>query len=662
MAEEIGSAYLTIKPKMSDNFSSEVEQGGKGAGGRFGDAFSVAAGNLISGAIQNLGSAAADVFKNAFDNYANYEQLVGGIDTLFKESSDVVQRNAAEAFRTTGLSANEYMENVTSFSASLLAGLGGDTAKAAEYADMAMRDMSDNANKMGTDMGAITTAYQGFAKQNYTMLDNLKLGYGGTKTEMERLLKDASKIAGVEFNIDNYSDVIQAIHVMQEEMGIAGTTAKEAEGTISGSIAMLSASWQNFLTGIFDENADMGALGENLFSSLGAVIKNVAPRIMLLVQRVIFELPGAIITALQAIPEMLAPTILQIFGEQLGGQINSALGGAVSTLVDTFTQLGASFMELFGSIVEFLTPVIETIVQIVAAAMPIISDAIGFVIDFVTNSVLPTIQQVLEIFQPVIEQITAAIQEKMPLIQEIIQNVMDAIKSIIETVWPVVSEIVITAANAIKDIIDTVWPFISDIIDTVTNGIRDISEAVWPKVSGAVETAADAIKSAIDGIKSIVDTVSRIFEDVRNAIEGPIRKAKEFIDGIISDIENAFSWMNIQVPAPELPQVDYNWDTIYYGDGSYTQYPNFYVSGWYGTGGFVDNATLIGVGERGGEMIWPSYEPYFDKYAQGIAEHMPAAGVDIHDCTFNVRKESDIRAVAVELNTLINRQTAGGIA
>ena len=479
---------------------------------------------------------------------------------------------------------------------------------------------------------------------------------------MERLLKDASAIAGVEFNIDNYNDVIEAIHVMQENMGIAGTTAKEAEGTISGSIAMLKASWQNFLTGVFDENADMGALGENLFHSIGAVIQNVAPRILVLVQRVIFELPGAIVTALQAIPEMLAPTILQIFGEQLGGQINSALGGAVSTLVDTFTQLGASFMELFESIVAFLTPVIETIVQIVAAAMPIITDAIGFVIDFVTNSVMPTIQQVLEIFQPVIENITAAIQEKMPLIQEIISNVMNAIESIIETVWPVVSEIVITAANAIKDIIDTVWPFISDIIDTVTNGIKSVSETVWPKISGAVETAADTIKSAIDGIKSIVDTVTRVFEDVRNAIEGPLQKAKDFIDSIISGIENAFSWMNIEIPTPKIPQVDYSWNTVYYGDGSWTEYPSFYVSGWYGKGGFADEPTLTGYGERGLELYWPGYAPYFDMYAKGIAEHMPTNGVDIHDNTFVVRNDSDIRRVAVELNTLINRQTAGGIA
>ena len=167
--EQVGTGYVLIKPKMDEGAKAQVEQSGKSSGQGFGTAFQVAAGNLISNAVQSLASAAVDVFANAFSNYADYEQLVGGVDTLFKESSEIVQRNAAEAYRTAGMSANEYMEQVTSFSASLLQGLGGDTEAAAAYADMAMRDMSDNANKMGTDMGRITDAYAGFAKQNYTI-------------------------------------------------------------------------------------------------------------------------------------------------------------------------------------------------------------------------------------------------------------------------------------------------------------------------------------------------------------------------------------------------------------------------------------------------------------------------------------------------------------
>ena len=209
--------------------------------------------------------------------YGDYEQLVGGIDTLFKDSSAEMQKYAANAYKTAGLSANEYMETVTGFSASLIQSLGGDTEAAVKYADMAITDMSDNANKMGSDMASIQTAYQGFAKQNYTMLDNLKLGYGGTKTEMERLLADAGKIAGVKFDITSYADVVEAIHIMQESMGIAGTTALEAEETIQGSISAMSSAWANMLVGFGNVDADMEQLTTNLVEAFGNVVTNIVP-------------------------------------------------------------------------------------------------------------------------------------------------------------------------------------------------------------------------------------------------------------------------------------------------------------------------------------------------------------------------------------------------
>ncbi len=211
--------------------------------------------------------------------YADYEQLVGGVDTLFKESSKKLQGYAAEAYKTAGISANTYMQNATSFSASLLSSLAGDTEKAADIANMAMIDMSDNANKMGTPMESITNAYQGFAKQQYMLLDNLKLGYGGTKTEMERLLKDAEALSGVKYDINNLADVYEAIHVIQTELGITGTTAKEASTTITGSINMAKAALDNLLVGISDPTQDIDVLVDNFVNSVGTVIDNVMPRI-----------------------------------------------------------------------------------------------------------------------------------------------------------------------------------------------------------------------------------------------------------------------------------------------------------------------------------------------------------------------------------------------
>ena len=241
MATELAKAYVQIIPsakgigkRIGEEIGNESEGAGKSAGSRLC--------NAIKGVIAT--AAIGKALGSALTEGAALEQSLGGIETLFKDSADTVKRNAAEAYRTAGMSANQYMELTTSFAASLMQSLGNDTNKAAEISDMAMRDMSDNANKMGTDMERITDAYQGFAKQNYTMLDNLKLGYGGTKTEMERLLADAQKITGIKYDINNLSDVYSAIHVIQGELDITGTTAKEAADTLTGSFSSMKTAFQ----------------------------------------------------------------------------------------------------------------------------------------------------------------------------------------------------------------------------------------------------------------------------------------------------------------------------------------------------------------------------------------------------------------------------------
>lgn len=249
------------------------------------------ASNALKGIITGFTAAAAAAVAfgvSVVSSYAEYEQLVGGVDTLFKESSGRLQQYAENAYKTAGLSANQYMSTVTSFSSSLISSLGGDTEKAVEYADMAITDMSDNANKFGSSMESIQNAYQGFAKQNYTMLDNLKLGFGGTKEEMQRLLEEAGKISGLEFDISSFADITQAIHIMQESMGVAGTTALEAEETISGSISTLKASWQNFITGLGDSNADVSKLAKNVVDSFGTVADNTIP----VIETIVDNIPG----------------------------------------------------------------------------------------------------------------------------------------------------------------------------------------------------------------------------------------------------------------------------------------------------------------------------------------------------------------------------------
>ena len=358
--------------------------------------------------------------KASVANYAEYEQLVGGVETLFKKSSDTVMKYAENAYKTAGLSANEYMETVTSFSASLLQSLGGDTEKAAKAADQAITDMSDNANKMGTSMEMIQNAYQGFAKQNYTMLDNLKLGYGGTKEEMERLLADAEKLSGQKFDISSYADIVEAIHVVQTEMGITGTTADEAGRTISGSAGAMKAAWQNLITGIADDNADFEGLIDNFVTSLVGdgteqnlgVFGNLLPRIEValggvgdliakLAPYIAEEIPTLIETVLPSMIEAVvglvtvvgttisdnAPMLLQSALDlltALGGALIDNLPMLIDTVLSLLTQLATWIGENAGTFAE---SAIDLIVGLAGSLLMNLPEMIPAIISIITQLV-----------------------------------------------------------------------------------------------------------------------------------------------------------------------------------------------------------------------------------------------------------------------------------
>ena len=290
--------------------------------------------------------------KSAVDGYAETEQLRGGVETLFKSSADAVMAYADNAYKTAGMSANEYMNTVTSFSASLLQSLGGDTEEAAKKADMAITDMADNANKMGTDMSMIQNAYSGFAKQNYTMLDNLKLGYGGTQKEMQRLLDDAEKISGIKYDISSYADIVDAIHVVQTEMGITGTTAKEASQTISGSVGAMKSAWANLVAGLADENADLGALTDNLIESVEVAGQNILP----VVDRILDNVVNVLIDKGPDIVEGGA----KLLGKIAAGAIKaipviiSSIPDIIDAIVNGFKESDLDIIEIGADIVRGL--------------------------------------------------------------------------------------------------------------------------------------------------------------------------------------------------------------------------------------------------------------------------------------------------------------------
>ena len=306
------------------------------------------------------------MLKNSVEQYAEYEQLVGGVETLFKNSSNKVKEYANNAYKTAGLSANEYMDTVTSFSASLLQSLGGDTAKSAEVADQAITDMSDNANKLGTSMEMIQNAYQGFAKGNMTMLDNLKLGYGGTKEEMQRLLADAEKLSGVHYDISNFADITEAIHVIQKEMGIAGATREEAMTTIEGSFNATKSAWTNLMTGMADSSADFGQLIDNFIQSAAAFGHNILPRVEIALNGVGQLIEQLLPPIAERIPQILvdiAPSLIQAGANVLisliqGIQTN--MPTLMPTVMNIITIICNTILQLLPQILSFLKYVMHT--------------------------------------------------------------------------------------------------------------------------------------------------------------------------------------------------------------------------------------------------------------------------------------------------------------
>ena len=357
--DKTGKKTVDIKAKMKTMFSAI----GKGA------LTSVKALAKVSVAAAKIGVVAATIVatgltamtKSAVEQYADYEQLVGGVETLFKDSSDKVVEYANNAYKTAGLSANDYMDTVTSFSASLLQGLEGDTAQAAEYANLAITDMSDNANKMGTSMEMIQNAYQGFAKQNYTMLDNLKLGYGGTASEMARLINDSGVLGDTmtvtadNVNSVSFDKMIEAIHVVQTNMDITGTTAKEAATTIQGSIGMVKSAWANLLIGMADPSQDMGVLMNNLVDSAMAVADNLVPRIADTLPRVVTGISSLAQKLAPYIPpliEQLLPSLIQGATSLLSELVNNLPGILETLLPGIGGELGQSISTALNSIFD----------------------------------------------------------------------------------------------------------------------------------------------------------------------------------------------------------------------------------------------------------------------------------------------------------------------
>lgn len=365
----------------------------------------------------------------AINSYADYEQLVGGVETLYKDSAAKVQQYAADAYKTAGLSANEYMNTATTFAAALVSSLGGDTEQAAELANTAIGDMSDNANKMGTDMESIQNAYNGFSKQNYTMLDNLKLGYGGTKTEMERLIDDANKLNAAQgkatnYTINSYADVVSAIHDVQNAMGITGTTSKEASTTIQGSVNATKSAWSNLVTGIADDNANFGQLISNFVDSATTAASNIIPRIEValngaakliesLVPPIMAELPSLIETVLP----QLAQSAVNIVQTLVTG-ISANAAQLIDSAIQIITVLGNGIYQMLPTVAQSALQIVLTLVSKLNENLPQMLDTAGQMLIAFVEGVSEHLPDIMLAAASIVETLLTYFIEHLPDIVE----------------------------------------------------------------------------------------------------------------------------------------------------------------------------------------------------------------------------------------------------
>ena len=544
----LGKAYVQIIPSadgisgsISNLLGGEVESAGQTAGESLGS-------KLMSVAKKAIAAAGIGKFiAESLNQGGELQQSIGGVETLFKESADQVKAYAAQAFETTGLSANEYMQNVTGFSASLLQSLGGDTAKAAEIANTAMVDMADNSNKMGTSMEAIQNAYSGFAKQNYTMLDNLKLGYGGTKTEMQRLLKDAQKLTGVKYDIDSLSDVYEAIHAIQGEMGITGTTAKEASETLQGSFSAMKASFTDLL-GTMSTGGDIGPQIKALAKTASTYLfKNLIP----MVGQILANVPSMITGVIEeGIPMLVTEggKLIKSLGEGIANDLPSMAEAAMQTITGYVTGLSSNMGSVITGGMSLITNLMTGIMQTV----PVLLTYIPQILSGVVTTIVENLPMIVQSGMDLISNLASGVWENRLIIWDYISGITGEMsrlvteidwaglgRSVIEWIAGGVQFLFNNLPNLLQEIGTSAWNLLSSIdwlglggvvIETIVSGIDALFDAI-PDILTSIGEAGKKLFTEIDWLS--------VGSDIINGIVEGVKGAGEMLWGAIKDVASS---------------------------------------------------------------------------------------------------------------------------
>lgn len=528
---------------------------------------------VTSAAVAAGATATAVLVKNAIEGFADYEQLVGGVETLFKNSSDKVMQYAEKAYETAGLSSNKYMETVTSFSASLLQSLGGDTEKAADVADQAIRDMSDNSNKMGTSMESIQNAYQGFAKQNYTMLDNLKLGYGGTKEEMQRLLDDAQKISGIEYDLSSFADITEAIHVIQTELDITGTTSKEASTTISGSLNSMKAAWSNLIVGVADDQQDFDKLVGNFVDSVDTVAGNILPRVQTALEGAGKLIEKLVPSFMERIPTLIndtLPSLLQagvnivlsivdgitsnlskiVSGAQ---QILTQLGSAIATNLPTLIQSGLEIIvAIANAITDSLPQLIPAVVDVVLEIADTIIDNIDMMIDASIALILALAEGLINATPRLIDKapeiidklVTAIIRNAGKLLQAAIELVVQLSVAFVQNAYLLTQKVPEFMDTVLRALIVGVAVVIQagvKLVEKLWEGIKETTSWLWQQIQPWVTSQIEFIKGLFSAAVDIgTNLVEGIWNGISNGYGWITGKLSEWAGSVIAFLKKKF--------------------------------------------------------------------------------------------------------------------------
>lgn len=554
-------AHLNLQLFASDghlNFNTRIDEKGFSSGIK--KLGGIAKGGLavLGASIGGITAAFGGMSKAALSSVASLEQNVGGVETLFKENAKTVIENANNAYKTAGLSANEYMQSVTSFSASLLQSVAGDTAEAAKIADMAMVDMSDNANKMGTDMSSIQNAYQGFAKQNYTMLDNLKLGYGGTKEEMNRLLKDASKISGIKYDISNLNDVYSAIHVIQGELDITGTTAKEASTTIEGSMNAAKAAFDNFLngSGSAQELADaIATFARNVGKNLGEIVPRLAETLPLVVAELWQEFEGSADQFMQMGSSLLTDIATGII-EQLPAFIELAVSFIdllIQGLDDNMSQLMEAGAKLLMAILRGIISLIPSVAslgwsiitgiidglksnsgQLQAQGKTLLDNVLSGISTGFPNVVSKGLEACGKFVEGLLKNIPSVISAAGNILNRLVDAIMTALPKLLESGVKLIGQLARGLVDNLPAIITSIASILAQLLATIASHLPELLQK-------GIELIGELAVGLIRGIPEVLSKIPEIFDSIKKAFsEFDWKKiGKDIVDGIANGLKNA---------------------------------------------------------------------------------------------------------------------------